>query len=128
MAGAFWCMVEDDRKGQPKKVMAEVLGEAARLGGTVEALWLTDKATDDGLKQLGAGGAQRVCVRETAGRAPSGGGGGGPRVAELVAKENPKAILAPVTSRQREFMARLAAKLGVGLWADPVALAWNGAR
>ena len=33
MAGAFWCMVEDDRQGNPKKVMAEVLGEAARLAG-----------------------------------------------------------------------------------------------
>src|SRR5262249_40971642 len=38
----------------------------------------------------------------------------------------PRAILAPVTSRQREFMARLAAKLGVGLSADSVALAMNG--
>jgi electron transfer flavoprotein alpha subunit len=47
-------------------------------------------------------------------------------MAELVAKESPKAILAPVTSRQREFMARLAAKLGVGLSADSVALAMNG--
>ena len=65
MAGAFWCVVEDDRKGQPKKVMAEVLGEAARLGGPVEALWLTDKATDDGLKQLGALGRQEgVAARE----------------------------------------------------------------
>src|SRR5215470_16079096 len=111
MAGAFWCLVEDDRQGQPKKVMAEVLGEAARLGGAVEAVWLTDKATDEGLKQLGAWGAKKVWV---------------PPVAELVAKENPKAILAPVTSRQREFMARLAAKLGVGLSADSVALAMNG--
>jgi hypothetical protein len=33
MAGAFWCIVEDDRQGNPKKVMAEVLGEAARLAG-----------------------------------------------------------------------------------------------
>jgi electron transfer flavoprotein alpha subunit len=47
-------------------------------------------------------------------------------MAELVAKESPKAILAPVTSRQREFMARLAAKLEVGLSADSVALAMNG--
>ena len=38
MAGAFWCVVEDDRKGMPKKVMAEVIGEAARLGGPVEAV------------------------------------------------------------------------------------------
>ena len=55
MAGAVWCIVEDDRKGSPKKVMAEVIGEATRLGlGPVEAVWLTDKEGDDGLKQLGA--------------------------------------------------------------------------
>ena len=38
MAGAIWCVVEDDRKGLPKKVMAEVLGEATRLGGPTEAV------------------------------------------------------------------------------------------
>jgi electron transfer flavoprotein alpha subunit len=126
MAGAFWCVVEDDRKGQPKKVMAEVLGEAARLGGPVEALWLTDKATDEGLQQLGAWGAKKVWLMENPGLAPYRGEVWVSPVAELVAKENPKAILAPVTSRQREFMARLAAKLSVGLSADSVALAMNG--
>ena len=30
MAGAFWGIVEDDRQGNPKKVMAEVLGEAIK--------------------------------------------------------------------------------------------------
>ena len=70
MAGAFWCVVEDDRKGTPKKVMAEVIGEAARLGGPVEAVWLTDKATDDGLKQLGAlGRDEGVAARERRARA-----------------------------------------------------------
>jgi electron transfer flavoprotein alpha subunit len=49
-----------------------------------------------------------------------------PPVAELAGKESPKAILAPVTSRQREFMARLAARLGVGLSADSVGLAKEG--
>src|SRR5207244_7621133 len=45
---------------------------------------------------------------------------------ELVAKESPKAIFAPVTSRMREFVARLAARLGAGLSADSVALAMEG--
>ena len=27
MAGAFWCVVEDDRQGAPKKVMAEAIGD-----------------------------------------------------------------------------------------------------
>ena len=126
MAGALWCVVEDDRKGTPKKVMAEVLGEAARLGGPVEAVWLTDKATDDGLEQLGAWGASKVWLLEDAGLAPYRGEVWVPPLAELAGKESPRAILAPVTSRQREFMARLAARLGVGLSADSVALTLDG--
>jgi electron transfer flavoprotein alpha subunit len=126
MAGAIWCVVEDDRKGTPKKVMAEVLGEAARLGGPVEAVWLTDKASDDGLKQLGAWGASKVWLFENAGLAPYRGETWVPPVAELAAKESPRAILGPVTSRLREFMARLAAKLGAGLSADSVGLKMDG--
>src|SRR5881396_2318004 len=126
MAGAIWCVVEDDRKGTPKKVMSEVLGEAARLGGPVEAVWLTDKATDDGLKQLGAWGATKVWLLENASFAPYMPEVWVPALAELVAKESPKAIFAPVTSRMREFAARLAAKLGAGLSADSVAMAMEG--
>ncbi len=129
MAGAIWCIVEDDRKGAPKKVMSEVLGEATRLGlGPVEALWLTDTATAEGLKQLGEWGAARIVVVEAAGLAPYRAEVWAPIVADLAGKESPKAILAPVTSRQRELMARLAARLGVGLSADSVALAVEGDR
>ena len=128
MAGAFWCIVEDDRKGSPKKVMAEVIGEATRLGGTAEAVWLTDKATDEGLAQLGAWGATRVLLLENAAFAPYQSDVWVSAAADLAAKESPKAILAPVTSRQREFVARLAARLGVGLAADSVGLAMDGDR
>jgi electron transfer flavoprotein alpha subunit len=127
MANAYWCIVEDDRKGSPKKVMAEVLGEAGRLGGgDVEAVWLTDKASDDGIKQLGAWGATKVWVLENPAFAPYMGEVWVPALAELVAKESPKAIFAPVTSRMREFAARLAARLGAGLSADSVAMAMDG--
>ena len=58
MAGAFWCVVEDDRQGQPKRVTAELIGEARRwapeLGGAVEAVWVTDRAAPEGLDQLAA--------------------------------------------------------------------------
>jgi electron transfer flavoprotein alpha subunit len=129
MAGAIWCVVEDDRKGLPKKVMAEVVGEAARLGlGPVEAVWLTDKATDEGLKQLGEWGASRVVLLEGAELAPYRAEVWAPILADLAGKESPKAILAPVTSRQRELMARLAARLGVGLAADSVDLTVDGDR
>ncbi len=127
MAGAFWCMVEDDRKGTPKKVMAEVVGEAARLAGLTgsqaEALWLTDTATPDGLKQLGEWGAKRVWLVEHAALAPYRGEVWAPVVAELAGKESPQAIFAPVTTRQRELMARLAARLGAGLSADSTGMA-----
>src|SRR5206468_12167803 len=46
--------------------------------------------------------------------------------ADLATKESPAAIFAPVTSRQREFAARLAARLGVGLSADSVRFAMDG--
>jgi electron transfer flavoprotein alpha subunit len=127
MAGAWWCIVEDDRKGMPKKVMAEVIGGAARLsGGNIEAVWITDKATDDGVKQLGEWGAKRVLLLENAAFAPYRGEVWTPAVAELTQKESPKAIFAPVTSRMREFVARLAARLGAGLSADSVGMTLEG--
>src|SRR2546422_2480578 len=128
MAGAFWCVVEDDRKGRPKKVMSEVLGEATRLGGPAEALWLTDKATDEGLKQLGEWGATKIWLLEHAALAPYRGEVWVGAVAELAAEESPRAIFGPVTSRLRELLARLAARLGVGLAADAVAFAKDGDR
>jgi len=127
MANAFWCVVEDDRKGLPKKVNAEVLGEAARLGGgSVEAVWLTDTAKPDGLKQLAEWGATKIWLIENAALAPYRGEVWTPALAALAAAQSPKAIFGPVTSRQRELLARLAARLGVGFSADSVALTLEG--
>jgi len=127
MPGAFWCIVEDDRQGNPKKVMAEVVGEASRLAGQMgaqaEAVWLTDKAAPEGVTLLGELGAKRVWLLENAAFGAYRGEVWTPVVAELAAKESPQAILAPVTTRQREMMARLAARLGAGLSADSTALA-----
>jgi electron transfer flavoprotein alpha subunit len=126
MPGAFWCIVEDDRQGNPKKVMAEVLGEASRLaaqtGAQAEAVWLTDRASPEGLKLLGELGAKRIWLLENAALAPYRGEVWTPVVAELAAKESPQAIFGAVTARQRELMARLAARLGAGLSADTTAL------
>jgi electron transfer flavoprotein alpha subunit len=126
MAGAFWCVVEDDRSGRPKKVMSEVLGEASRLAGAAEAVWLTNKATDEGLKQLGEWGASKVWLLEHADLAPYRSEVWAPALADLVQRESPRAIFGPVTSRQREFLARVAARLGVGLAADCVGLKLEG--
>src|SRR2546428_11497209 len=111
MANAFWCIVEDDRQGTPKKVMAEVIGEAARLSsGQAEAVWFTDKATEAGLKQLAEGGADTIWLLENAAFAPYRREIWAGAPAELAAKANPRAILAPLTRRQRELGAQLAAR------------------
>ena len=90
MPGAYWSMVEDDRQGAPKKVMAEVLGEAVRLAGAAgaqaEAVWVTDKATPEGLKQLGEWGAKRIWLFENAAFAPYRAEVWTPVVAELAGK------------------------------------------
>jgi electron transfer flavoprotein alpha subunit len=128
MAGAFWCVVEDDRNGRPKKVMSEVLGEASRLAGAAEAVWLTDKASDEGLKQLGEWGASKVWLLQHPDLAPYRGELWAPALAELIQRESPRAVFGPVTSRQRELLARVAARLGVGLAADCVGLKMEGDR
>src|SRR5437867_11913916 len=126
MAGAIWCEVEDDRKGTPKKLMAEVFGEAARLGGPVEAVWLTDKVTEDGLKLRKSWGARKVWLLENPAFAPYRSEVWAAALAVLAAAQSPKAIFGPVTSRQREGLARLAARLGVGISADSVAFSMEG--
>ncbi|MBI4594378.1 MAG: electron transfer flavoprotein subunit alpha/FixB family protein [Candidatus Rokubacteria bacterium] len=120
MPNAFWCVVEDDRKGSPKKVMAEVIGEATRLGGPAEAVWLTDNASEEGLRQLGEWGAATVWLLENPAFAPYRSEVWVGALAELAGRESPQAIFGPVTSRQRECLARLAARLGVGIAADVV--------
>ena len=100
MGAAFWCIVEDDQAGRPKKVTAEVLGEAARLarqaGGHVEAVWLADKATDAGLKQLAEWGATRVWLLEDPAFMPYRSEVWAPAVAEVAEKEAPRAIFGAV--------------------------------
>src|SRR5437667_1652748 len=128
MAGAIWCVVEDDRKGTPKKVMAEVIGEAARLGGPVEAVWLTDKASEDGFKQLKSWGATKGWLLENPAFAPYRSEVWAAALAELAGAQSPKRIFGSVTSRQREALARLAARLGVGISADSVAFSMEGEK
>ena len=89
-------------------------------------MWLTDKSTDEGIKQLGEWGAKKVWLVEDAGLAPYRAEVWAPVIADLAAAHQPKAIFGPVTSKQRELMARLAARLGVGLAGDCMGLAMEG--
>ena len=78
------------------------------------------------MKQLGEWGAAKIWLLESKDLAPYRGEVWVPVLAALAAKESPRAIFGPVTSRQRELIARLAAKLGVGLSADSVAFSMDG--
>src|SRR2546428_11056985 len=106
MPNAFWCIVEDDRNGAPKKVMAEVIGEASRLApGRGEAVWLTDKASEAGLKQLGEWGAAKVLLLEHAAPAPHPGEGGGAAAPPPPPQGAPEANLPPLPGPQRQVPA-----------------------
>src|SRR4030095_9729294 len=70
--------------------------------------------------------ASRVLLLENAAFAPYRSEVWTAAAAELAAKESPAAIFAAGPRRQREFVARLAAKLGVGLSADSVRFAMEG--
>src|SRR5678815_4998182 len=98
------------------------------MGGQAEAVWLTDKATPEGLKTLGELGAKRVWLLENAAFSPYRGAVRTPVPAELAGKEAPQAILGAVSTRQRELMGRLAARLGAGLSADCTGLALEGGK
>src|SRR5437868_14077077 len=109
--------------------MAEGLAEAARLaGGPAEAVWLTDRAEAQGLRRLAEWGAGKIWLVEHPALAPYRGEVWAPALAELVAAQAPRAILGAVTSRQREVLARLAARLGGGFEAGAVRLAMDGDR
>src|SRR5437667_11607117 len=105
MPGAFWCIVEDDRQGNPKKVMAEVVGEASRLAGQMgaqaEAVWLTDKAAPEGMTLLRELGAKRIWLLENAAFGAYRGEVWISVVAEPSTKETPQANLAHETPHQR---------------------------
>src|SRR5262249_25740948 len=91
------------------------------IGGAVEALWLTDRAAPEGLDHLAAWGASRIWLWEDTALAPYRGETWVPPIADLAGREAPRAIWGAVTSRHRELMARLAARLGAGIAADCVA-------
>src|SRR5262249_56013813 len=72
---------------------------------------------------VGEWGGKGMVLAENAAFAPYRGEVWTPVLAELVQKESPQAVFGAVTTRQREAMARLAARLGAGISADSMALA-----
>jgi electron transfer flavoprotein alpha subunit len=117
----------EQRNGALKKVAFEMLGLAAGLGGTVEAALLGSGlgGLADTLAQYGAA---KVYVADDPALANYSGEGYTNTLAALIAKIQPAIVLVGATFMGKDLAPRLAARLGVGLAADCVAFALDGAK
>lgn len=124
-------VIAEQRDGILKKVAFEMLGIgaelAAALGGSVEAALLG--AGLDGLPDtLARHGATKVYVADDGSLATYSSEGYTNTLAAFIGKIEPAIILIGATAQGRDLAARLAARLGVGLASDCIALEIDGGR
>ena len=133
LPGARWS------RGGPPSVIAvvepgrpalarELLGAAARLAAGVGAATIAVCAEAADLAELGAWGADRALVLESATGAPLSEADVAAQVAARASELAAWAILAPSTSFGRQVAARAAARLGAGLTGDAIELTTSGGR
>lgn len=106
----------------------ELLGAAARLAAEVGAVTIAVCAEPADPADLGAWGADRALVLESATGAPLSEADVAAQVAALARELAAWAILAPSTSFGRQVAARAAARLGAGLTGDAIELTTAGGR
>jgi len=121
----------EQRDGQIRSVSREALGEAARLvaaGLEGPVMGVCAAASDPGLAGLGEAGAKEVMLATHEAFARYEPTGYAQAVAAAVEKVKPSAVLFAGSSMGRDLAPRVAARLGVGLATDCVALAVEGSR
>jgi len=120
----------EQRNGQVRPLAREVLGEAtrlaAKLGGPVVGVCAA--ASDPGLAALGEAGASRVLLARHEAFAHYDAAGYARAVAAAVEKVKPAVVLFGASAMGKDLAPRVAARLGVGLASDCVALAVEGTR
>lgn len=122
---AIWVLAET-RDGELKKVSLEVIGAARALGaGPVTAI-LVGPGLEAAAAELAAGGADQVMHLDDARLAAYSPDGWAAALADLAAERRPRILLGPATSRGRDLLPRVAARLGVGLASDAVELGMDG--
>ncbi len=118
----------EQRDGKLRPVSREALGEASRLakqwGCDVVGVCLA--AADPGLAALGDAGTDRVLLATDARFARYEGATYAAAVVQAVKSASPKAVLFAASSMGRDLAPRVAARLGVGLASDCVALSVEG--
>jgi electron transfer flavoprotein alpha subunit len=120
----------EQRDGRVRAVSREALGEAVRLAASLggPVVGVCPAPSDPGLAALGEAGASEILLAtheafrhyEPAGYARA--------VAAAIERVKPAVVLFPASAIGRDLAPRVAARLGVGLAADCVALAVEGGR
>ena len=120
----------EQREGRIRSVAREALGEAGRLaatlGGPVVAVCAA--ASDPGLAALGEAGAAEVLLATHPSFERYDPAGYAAAVAAAVDRVKPAVVVFSASSMGRDLAPRVAARLGVGLAADCVALAVEGGQ
>jgi electron transfer flavoprotein alpha subunit len=124
-------VIAEQRDGVLKKVAFEMLGVgaelAAALGGDVEAA-LLGTGLGDLANTLAQYGATKVYVADDDSLATYSAEGYTDTLAAFLGKLDPAVILVGATAMGRDLAPRLAARLGVGMASDCVALEIDGGR
>ena len=123
MAKSIWVYVEIE-SGKAKKVSLEALGQASRLGDAT-AVVLGPGADAVGAT-LGAAGAKSVMCDTNAEYAEWLVTPAAETLSALIAQRKPDAVLFGATGNGRDVASRVAARLGLGLLSDAVALEISG--
>ena len=118
----------EQRDGKLRPVSREALGEASRLAKQLgcDVVGVCLAAADPGLAALGDAGADRVLLATDARFARYEGATYAAAIVQAVKSASPKAVLFAASSMGRDLAPRVAARLGVGLASDCVALSIEG--
>jgi electron transfer flavoprotein alpha subunit len=125
MAKVF--VVAEHRDGRLKKSTFELIGASAAAGNETHAILLGEGVADLA-KELGTYGASKVHVAQNAALKFYTAEAYSKVVADIVKAAGGEILLASHTPTGRDFMPRVAAKLGVGLASDCTQLAFDGSN
>jgi len=125
MAKVF--VIAEHRDGRLKKSTFELLGASAAAGNETHAILLGDGVADMA-KELAHNGAQKVHLVQDPALKLYSAEAYSKAVADVAKAAGAEIILASHTPTGRDFMPRVAARLGVGLASDCTQLAFEGAK
>jgi electron transfer flavoprotein alpha subunit len=111
-------LIGEVKDGHLKRVTFEILGEALRQGVEPTVVLLGQNLKEDLKVELGEHGASKVVFLEHEALANYTTEGFANALHAFLSPLNPSAVIAGATSQGKDYLPRLAAKLGVGFAAD----------